>query len=682
MTSTESTRVGSQRHRLHGAEAIERTDKFLDQAVLSELREVRVIHGHGTGQLRRALTAFLAEHPQVVRAAGAPPEPGRRRRHGRGAEGLMALFPQSFLDDLRLQADIVQVVQETCRCAASAASYKGLCPFHNEKTPSFDVDPRAGLLPLLRLRRRRRRVQVRRAAREGRLPGGGAHARAEVRRAIPETTDARDDAAARRGDARSADQLHEVAAAYFREQLAPPAGRARPRSCSRSAASTPQTIEQLGFGFAPPSRERCSSTAATARASSPGCAVKAGLVVERDGGEIVDRFRNRLMMPICRDTGSVVAFGGRAMDADQVPEVSEPPGDADLLEGPHALRPERDQGRDPASGLRGAGRGLLRLRAGVPGAAAPRSPTLRHRADAAAGAALRRFARRSSSASTPTPPARAPPPIVRSAGREGFDVNVALLPPGAIPTLLVREEGGEAYRRSSSTRGRIWTSCVDRAARQHDTATPAGSLAFLNAMLAVAASIPEAAARDQFADRLSLRAGISEDVVRDEIRKAAVARRTTAPAPRPVSAGAAHRGRARPADAPHVHAGRRRRRGDGAGAGRPGGAGGAALLESAQVLARDERTQGRSGGGGLPAPVGAGRGRRGVPDRAVGRGRETGPGGRLHSGAQGARATRERQEIQRQIDAFQQAGGAGGGADMEELLIRKLRDARDAQAEG
>jgi DNA mismatch repair protein MutS2 len=57
-------------------EAIERTDKFLDQAMLGELREVRVIHGHGTGQLRRALTAFLAEHPQVVRAAGAPPNQG------------------------------------------------------------------------------------------------------------------------------------------------------------------------------------------------------------------------------------------------------------------------------------------------------------------------------------------------------------------------------------------------------------------------------------------------------------------------------------------------------------------------------------------------------------------------------------------------------------------------------
>src|SRR5262249_23491516 len=45
--------------------------------------------------------------------------------------------------------------------------------------------------------------------------------------------------------------------------------------------------------------------------------VRSGLVAEREGGGIVDRFRNRLMVPICRDTGSVIAFGGRAMDADQ-----------------------------------------------------------------------------------------------------------------------------------------------------------------------------------------------------------------------------------------------------------------------------------------------------------------------------------------------------------------------------
>ena len=76
MTSSESTTSDLNVIGCTVPEAIERTDKFLDQAVLSELREVRVIHGHGTGQLRRAITAFLAEHPQVVRAAGAPPNQG------------------------------------------------------------------------------------------------------------------------------------------------------------------------------------------------------------------------------------------------------------------------------------------------------------------------------------------------------------------------------------------------------------------------------------------------------------------------------------------------------------------------------------------------------------------------------------------------------------------------------
>jgi len=52
----------------------------------------------------------------------------------------MALFPQSFLDDLRLQADIVQVIQEYVSLRKAGTGYKGLCPFHSEKTPSFTVN--------------------------------------------------------------------------------------------------------------------------------------------------------------------------------------------------------------------------------------------------------------------------------------------------------------------------------------------------------------------------------------------------------------------------------------------------------------------------------------------------------------------------------------------------------------
>ena len=57
-------------------EAVDLTDKFLDAAFLNGLNEVRIIHGHGTGALRKAITAFLADHPHVARFASAPQDKG------------------------------------------------------------------------------------------------------------------------------------------------------------------------------------------------------------------------------------------------------------------------------------------------------------------------------------------------------------------------------------------------------------------------------------------------------------------------------------------------------------------------------------------------------------------------------------------------------------------------------
>ena len=57
-------------------EALTRAERFLDEVLLGDRREVRFIHGHGTGQLRRALAAFLQQHPLVVHVHPAPPEHG------------------------------------------------------------------------------------------------------------------------------------------------------------------------------------------------------------------------------------------------------------------------------------------------------------------------------------------------------------------------------------------------------------------------------------------------------------------------------------------------------------------------------------------------------------------------------------------------------------------------------
>ena len=57
-------------------EAIARAERFLDESLLTDQRVIRVIHGYGTGQLKRALTGFFQQHPLVARLATAPPEQG------------------------------------------------------------------------------------------------------------------------------------------------------------------------------------------------------------------------------------------------------------------------------------------------------------------------------------------------------------------------------------------------------------------------------------------------------------------------------------------------------------------------------------------------------------------------------------------------------------------------------
>jgi DNA mismatch repair protein MutS2 len=57
-------------------EAVARAERFLDESLLTDQRVIRLIHGYGTGQLKRALTAFLQQHPLVARFATAPPEHG------------------------------------------------------------------------------------------------------------------------------------------------------------------------------------------------------------------------------------------------------------------------------------------------------------------------------------------------------------------------------------------------------------------------------------------------------------------------------------------------------------------------------------------------------------------------------------------------------------------------------
>src|SRR5947207_15413031 len=110
---------------------------------------------------------------------------------------------------------------------------------------------------------------------------------------------------------------------------------------------------------------------------------------------------------------------------------------------------------------------------------------------------------------------------------EGFQVNVAMLPAGDDPDNYIRRHGAAAYQEQLRNSRQYLEYLLDRSAADEDLSTDEGRRSFLGKMLTVAARIPDAAQRDQFADRLSHKARITEEVVRAEIRKAAVQRQPT-----------------------------------------------------------------------------------------------------------------------------------------------------------
>jgi DNA primase len=110
---------------------------------------------------------------------------------------------------------------------------------------------------------------------------------------------------------------------------------------------------------------------------------------------------------------------------------------------------------------------------------------------------------------------------------EGFDVNVVVLDKGEDPDTFIRRKGPDQYREKLRSSRPYLEYLLDQAAAGLDSGHDDSRRQFLGKMLAVAARIPDAAARDQFADRIAHKARITEEVVRAEIRKAAVHRVTT-----------------------------------------------------------------------------------------------------------------------------------------------------------
>jgi len=440
----------------------------------------------------------------------------------------VALFPQRFIDDLRLQANIVQVVQEYVPLKRVGRTYKGLCPFHSEKTPSFHVDPDKGFFHCFGCHAGGDVFKFLELHEKVAFPDAVKMLAQKFGISLPDLVEGGDEDARRDAALRETLlKVHEVAAAYFREQLMNPAG-ARARQQLKDRDITGRTIEQLGLGFAPTSRDGLKACLLSA-GFPQGLLVQSGLLVLRDTGKVVDRFRNRLIVPICRDTGSVIAFGGRQMDADQ--------GGPKYLNSPET--PIYSKSRTlfglnlSKQDIRKTGfavlvEGYFDFAQLFQSQAAPAVASCGTALTSQQAHLLRRFT--SKVVLSFDPDAAGQGAAARSCDllvAEGFDVNVVVLDKGEDPDTFIRRKGPDQYRVRLRGSRPYLEYLLDQASAATDVGQDEGRRKFLGSMLAVAARIPDAAARDQFADRIAHKARVTEEVVRAEIRKAAVHRQTT-----------------------------------------------------------------------------------------------------------------------------------------------------------
>ena len=217
--------------------------------------------------------------------------------------------------------DIVSVVGDYVRLRRVGAtqSYTGLCPFHNEKTPSFRVHANHQFFKCF-----------------GCGQGGDVFKfvqeieRVSFYEALRLLADRSGIPMPKRSEYADADtklraalfRMHEQAEQVFRENLRSPAG-AEARDYLARRGVAPAQIDQFGLGYAAPGHSLANFF--QKQDTSADLMEQSGLIMRREGGGFYDRFRHRLMFPIHSESGKVIGFGGRALAENDQPKYMNSP---------------------------------------------------------------------------------------------------------------------------------------------------------------------------------------------------------------------------------------------------------------------------------------------------------------------------------------------------------------------
>jgi DNA primase len=221
----------------------------------------------------------------------------------------MAKYSESFIQQVQQATDIVDLISGYVALKKRGKEFVGLCPFHEDTHPSLNVSPAKQIFKCFACGAGGSAFNF--VMLYEKLSFPEAVRNLAERANIPLPRDAARPAPAGMGKTELLG-VATFAARFYRDQLNSPAGAAA-LGYARGRGLSDQSIRRFGLGFAPDAWDALAA-AAREHGISEAQLVAAGLATPRETAGCYDRFRNRLMFPILNVSGSVVAFGGRALD--------------------------------------------------------------------------------------------------------------------------------------------------------------------------------------------------------------------------------------------------------------------------------------------------------------------------------------------------------------------------------
>ncbi|MEY4690969.1 MAG: primase [Verrucomicrobiota bacterium] len=436
----------------------------------------------------------------------------------------MALVSQSTLEQIRAANDIVDVIGAHVPLKRNGANFVCLCPFHKEKSPSFNVNPSRQIFRCFGCGKG---GDVFSFVKEyENLDFMDAVRRLAERARIPLEMD--NDPAAR--DQRSIkDQLlklHEAITQRWQQCLAGEAAGQVARDYLERRGVSSDAIREFRIGAAP---EAWDDTVNWAKSKGfpPELCEAAGLILRRDSGGWYDRFRGRLMFPICDEQGRVIAFSGRVLQGDekQAKYVNSP-------ETPIFSKGRVLFGLDKAKrAILDAGKAILAEgqldtiachAAGIRNVVAPQGTAFT--ADQAR--VLKRYVDEvvlcfDGDKAGRNAVIRALDPLLAA----GLAIRVASIPPPDDPDSWIRAHGAESFRTLLDRAQGVFDFHLQGLCSENDTASDRGRLVVLRSMAEAVHKTGNAVLIDTYAQRTAQRLGVDVQAVRAEFRKQAAGTR-------------------------------------------------------------------------------------------------------------------------------------------------------------